>query len=154
MSIKRTIRQRDFIAGAFFFLTGIAVTAVSSNYPLGTAMRMGPGYFPALLGGVLTLLGLAIGFKAFRSARPLTDLSLEPLTLRPALMVSAGILLFAAAIQSAGLALSTIGLVFVSGFAHRQFRWNQLALSALGLTVAAVGIFAYGLQLPFRVLPF
>lgn len=152
--MKRTLQHRDVLAGSFFLLLGLAVALQATRYPLGTAMRMGPGYFPALLGLGLAALGLFIGFKGLRANHALDGLRFEPIKWRPALLVSAGVLLFAIAIQTAGLALSTLALVTISGIAHHEFRWRELLASGLTLAAVAVGVFAYGLHLPFRILPF
>ncbi|MCG6203424.1 tripartite tricarboxylate transporter TctB family protein [Rhodopseudomonas sp. HC1] len=158
MSFRRRLDQREFMAGAAFVLFGISFSLVAVNYPLGTAMRMGPGYFPALLGLLLSCIGVLIGISALRR-RPITDRSASnaPFNwscLRPALLISASVLLFAAAIESAGLALATFGVVAVSGLANREARWPAVSASGIALSVMSVGIFAYGLRLPFRVAPF
>src|ERR1700754_2652406 len=54
--------KNDVAAGALFAAIGIATIATASDYPLGTMRSIGPGYFPILIGGVLALLGAAIGF--------------------------------------------------------------------------------------------
>lgn len=74
--------------------------------------------------------------------------------MRPALLISASVLVFAAAIESVGLALATFGVVAVSSLANSNVRWRSIAASGLVLASASVAIFAYGLRLPFRVTPF
>src|SRR5258706_15523582 len=64
---------KDFWAGLMFIAFGGAFMYVSSNYPMGTAVRMGPAYFPTVLGGMLVALGAIVLFRAFVSkiANPL-----------------------------------------------------------------------------------
>ena len=57
---------KDFVAGLIFLAFGIAAIALSSGYPLGTAARMGPGYFPRILGILLVVLGAALTLRALR----------------------------------------------------------------------------------------
>ncbi|MBI5132684.1 MAG: tripartite tricarboxylate transporter TctB family protein [Rhodopseudomonas palustris] len=158
MSFRRSLDQREFIAGAAFLLFGISFSLIALHYPLGTAMRMGPGYFPVLLGLILSCIGVLIGISALRR-RPIDDAPTTgaPFTwssLRPALLISASVLLFAVAIESVGLALATFGVVAVSSLANRESRWPAVLASGIALSAMSVGIFAYGLRLPFRVTPF
>ena len=57
---------KDFVAGLLFVAVGIAAIVIAANYPLGTAARMGPGYFPRILGILLILLGSALALRALR----------------------------------------------------------------------------------------
>ena len=57
---------KDFFAGVLFVAVGIAAIVIAANYPLGTAARMGPGYFPRILGILLILLGCALALRALR----------------------------------------------------------------------------------------
>jgi hypothetical protein len=158
MSFRRRLDQREFIAGVAFLLFGVSFLIVAVNYPMGTAMRMGPGYFPVLLGLILAGIGVLIAIGALRG-QPIDD---EPRIsapfslsgLRPALLISASVLVFAAAIESVGLALATFGVVAVSSLANRESRWPAVLASGILLSTVSVGIFAYGLRLPFRVTPF
>lgn len=153
MSIRQALVQRDVVAGLLFLATGLAVVAIAGRYPLGTAMRMGPGYFPTLLGGLLALLGACITCKGLRCDRTLGHLRLEPPSWRPPLLISGSVLLFAGAIQSLGLAIAALAVTAVSGIAHSEFRWRELALTSVSLSVFVVAVFAYGLRLPLRVWP-
>lgn len=158
MSVRRRLDHRDGAAGAAFFVFGIAFAVVALNYPLGTTMRMGPGYFPVVLGLILAGLGVIVGLGAYRrhsvaeQAAGSTSLSIPKL--RPALLISASVLVFAVAIESVGLALATFGVVAVSSLANSNVRWRSVTASGLVLASASVAIFAYGLRLPFRVTPF
>jgi hypothetical protein len=158
MSPRRGLNQRDTIAGAIFFLFGIAFSMIAASYPLGTTMRMGPGYFPAGLGLILSCIGGVIAFNALRGAPTSDDASRDRSTpwprLRPVVLISASILLFAVTIETVGLALATFAVVAVSSLANQEFRWPQVLVSGLVLSVVSVGVFAFGLRLPFRVLPF
>jgi len=58
---------KDFWAGVMFIGFGLGFMLVANNYAMGTAVRMGPAYFPTVLGGMLAVLGAAIFFRAFVS---------------------------------------------------------------------------------------
>ena len=59
--------NKDFLAGLLFIAIGLVAVAVARNYPFGTAMRMGSGYFPTVLGGILILLGAWVMGRGLRS---------------------------------------------------------------------------------------
>ena len=76
---------KDFWAGMMFIGFGLAFVLIARNYPMGSAVRMGPAYFPTLLGAMLAVLGAMVLFRAFVSkfAHPL-----KVLTFRPPLLVA------------------------------------------------------------------
>lgn len=143
----RIRNQRDFYAGLLFVLFGVVALAVAADYPMGSALRMGPGYLPTLLGGTLLLLGLLTQARALFSHVNTTT----PWMLRPALVVLSAVLSFAFLIETAGLVLATLALAIVSSLAGEQFRLRELILLCTMLVTLAVGLFAYGLGLPFKV---
>lgn len=144
--------RRDFLAGLFFSTLGVLVGAGSLQYSLGSAMRMGPGYFPLILAAILVGIGLFILVQsvAINSGE---SRQVEAFALRPISLVAAGILIFAFSVQSLGLIVATLGLVIVSGVAYEGFRWRELTLLGISLSAFAVGVFSYGLSLPFQALP-
>jgi hypothetical protein len=146
-------RHQDFIAGGLFCLTGLAVAAGSRQYPLGTAMRMGAGYFPLVLGGLLALLGVFVLLRSIMGHRR-NFRDIGQLMLRPVALIGAGVLTFAVLLGSVGLAGSTVLLVAVSGAAHHESRWRELLPLGMGLAIFGVGVFVWGLGMPLPVLPF
>lgn len=149
----RFLNYRDLIAGSFFSFLGLLAAVGALRLRMGTAMRMGPGYFPFVLGGALIALGLLIAFSSLRISKKEKTDQVEPMSLRPIVLVSIGILVFANIVQIAGLALATVALVTISGVAYRGFRWVELGVLGVGLSIFAVGIFSFGLNLPIQVLP-
>jgi uncharacterized membrane protein YhaH (DUF805 family) len=140
---------RDFWAGLLFLAIGTAVVVIARNYRLGSAARMGPGYFPILLGSVLALLGLAITGSSFR----ITGERVPHLHLRPLLAVLASILVFGLALQPLGFVAAVALLVIVGGFADPELRLRDSIALAAFLVVFSVGIFAALLGLPLPLWP-
>lgn len=141
---------RDFWAGAMFLAFGaaFAVWAVQ-RYSIGSAVRMGPGYFPALLGGLLALLGAAIviGSLAIQGPR------LPRFNLRPLLLVLASCVAYGYLMQPLGLVLATAALVVISALGGHQFKWKEVAVLSVILVVFSVLVFVEGLALPFPLWP-
>ncbi len=148
------VQHRDIVAGLVFFAMGAGVAWGSTAYTLGNAMRMGPGYFPFLLGVLLAGLGLTLVVRHLRELAVLASVPrIEKPCLRSLLLVGSGMLLFALLLQHGGLIVATVALVSVSGVAYRAFRWHELGLLSSSLAVFAVAVFVYGLGLPLQVLP-
>ena len=140
---------KDFAAGFMFIAFGVAAIAIGSGYPLGVAARMGPGYFPRILGILLIVLGAVVTFRALRldGAR----ITLE--SPRPLLIVLGSIVLFALIARPLGLVVATILLIVVSSAASTEFRWKEALISAVLLAALAVAGFIWGLGLQFSVWP-
>lgn len=144
----RLRNQKDLCAGLLFVAIGAVVVFVASGYPIGSAMRMGPGYFPVLLGGILVVLGAAIGGHALWTGDPAP---LPPVRLRPLLLVTLSILVFALMLERFGLVPAIAATVLASCLGGHEFRWLEVAVLAAILAAASVLIFHLGLGLPFTL---
>lgn len=140
---------KDFYAGLLFASFGVAALVLSGSYALGTAARMGPGYFPRALGTLIIGLGAVLCLRGFRSTAELQS----SWHWRPLLIVLASIGLFSLTAQWLGLAVSSLALVFVSSLASHEFRWKEALVSGLVLGIASVAIFVVGLGMPLPVWP-
>jgi hypothetical protein len=140
---------KDFFAGLLFVAFGIAAIVIGSNYTLGTAARMGPGYFPRILGILLILLGGALAIRALR----LKGDTLARWKWRPTLIVLGSVILFGLIVTHAGLVLSTILLVVLASAASPEFRPKEAAISGVLLAALAVGVFVIGLKLQLPIWP-
>ena len=140
---------RDFFAGLIFIAFGLVAIIIGSNYSLGTAARMGPGYFPRILGMLLVVLGAALSLRALK-------IKGDPLprwNWRPMLIVLGSVIAFDVLVNHVGLVLSTIGLVFASSAASREFRPKEALISGILLAALAVGVFIFGLNLQLPIWP-
>jgi Archaeal/vacuolar-type H+-ATPase subunit I len=142
-------RPKDFYAGLLFVAFGVFAIIVARNYPLGTAARMGPGYFPRLLGILLIVLGAALSLAALRGRGP----ALPGWKWRPVSVVLLSVVAFGLVLTHAGLVLSTIGLIAVASTASREFRFKESLLSGVLLAALSVGVFVIGLKLQLPIWP-
>ena len=140
---------KDFCAGLLFIAIGAAAIVIASAYPLGTAARMGPGYFPRMLGILLIGLGALL---AFRGAR-LAGAPLGVWKWRPLVTVLGSVVLFGAMVTHAGLVLSTVVLIVLASSASREFRPREALVSGALLSALAVGVFVIGLNLQLPIWP-
>ena len=140
---------RDLIAGLLFVAVGGAAAITAWRYPMGTALRMGPGYFPFLVGSGLALVGLIVGMRGL-AAR---DQAVEPLHLKPLFLVLAAVALFAVLVDRLGLVITVPLVVLVCYLANPRPRIIEMIVLAAVLTLAAVVLFQRLLELPFRLWP-
>ena len=135
---------KDFWSGILFLGIGSTAILLAQKYPLGTALKMGPGYFPTALGGLLALVGLIAIARSF--IRPGT--ALEPFHWRLVLMVTGATVLFGVLLRGAGLAVAVLVLVLVTAAASVYFRWRTALILAAGLAVFTALLFVKALGLP------
>jgi hypothetical protein len=140
---------KDFCAGLLFVAVGAAAIIIAANYPLGTAARMGPGYFPRILGILLIVLGSALALRALR----LRGTPLPGWQWRPVIVVLGSVVVFGLVVDVAGLALSTVGLILLSSAASSEFRPKEALISGIVLAILAVAIFVVGLKLQLPIWP-
>ncbi|WP_322999111.1 tripartite tricarboxylate transporter TctB family protein [Castellaniella sp.] len=144
MSIRN---QPDFWAGVLFVGAGLAFGLGALRYPIGQASRMGAGYFPALLGLCLILLGAALAWQACRSRAQRA--SIRRPDWRVAGIVLGAVCLFAVALPTLGVLSSVFILVFVSSMAGHDFDWRVAVLVGLGMMAFVWLVFIQGLGLVF-----
>jgi hypothetical protein len=148
--MKITNRQ-DFAAGVMYAAFGLATTAGALTYRMGTAVEMGPGYFPFWLGLLLVAVGIGVAVSALK--RPDEIAHPEPWHLRRTGLILGSALLFGFILTTAGLALSVFAIVLLSSLASEEFAWRTSLLNALILSVLNVVIFVYVLRLQISVWP-
>jgi uncharacterized membrane protein len=137
--------NRDVWAGAMLIATGAAAVVIARDYAFGTALRMGPGWFPSVLGGILVLFGLYLVAQGLRSNEKIEgNWSFRALIVLPLSLVLFGLLM-----EYAGFVPALVVLIVGSSAASREFRLGESLLLAAGLTVFAVLLFIYGLGLPY-----
>jgi putative tricarboxylic transport membrane protein len=146
MAIKA---QRDFWCGLVFLAIGVAFLILAREYRVGTAARMGPGYFPTLLGGLLALLGVAISGAALVGPGE----RFPRLQLRPLLVILASIVAFGLALEPLGFVIAVTLLVVIGGFADPELRLRESVALAAFMVVFSVGVFYALLGLPLTLWP-
>ena len=145
----RIRNPKDFWAGLLFASVGLAAIVLGSRYNLGTAARMGPGYFPRILGMLLMSLGSIIALRALRVDGP----AVPPWRWWSTGVVLGSVVLFGLIVNTVGLALSTVILIVLASSASSEFRWKEALVSGVFLAALAVGVFIIGLKLQLPIWP-
>jgi putative tricarboxylic transport membrane protein len=144
--VKLELRtNKDFWAGLVFAGTGAAAMFIARHYPFGTALRMGPGYFPRLLGGILVLFGLYVMVRGLSVREKIPgNWSVRALIVLPLSMALFGFLM-----NLLGFIPALVTLIFGSAAAGREFKFIEVLLLTLLLTALSVALFIWGLGLPY-----
>lgn len=139
---------KDFWTGIIFLVVGLAAVIIGRDYTMGTAGRMGPAYFPTVLGGLLSLIGLAAVVRSFfrEAGEPIGKFAVKE-----AILILSGVILFAFLIRGAGMVVSVIAIVLISAFASAKFKWKSGILLAAGLALFAILVFIKLLGLPIAI---
>lgn len=157
MNIKS---QKDFFSGLLFIVVGGAFAYGATNYSVGTGARMGPGYFPLLLGIILALLGAVVTFKSLVVETPDGD-KIGKWAWKPLFFIIASNLLFgvllgglpSVGIPPMGMVVAIFGLVVVSSMAGQSFKLKEVLILATVLAVMSYLAFVLLLKLQFPVWP-
>jgi hypothetical protein len=140
--------NKDFWTGVMLIAIGAAAVIMARDYAFGTALRMGPGYFPSVLGGVLVLFGLYLLAQGLRSS----DRIEGGWSLRALIVLPLSLVLFGLLMDHAGFVPALMALIVGSAAAGSEFKFGEALLLAAGLTAFAVMLFIWGLGLPYPLL--
>jgi hypothetical protein len=146
--MKLDIDNRDLWAGLMFAALGAASIWLARDYAYGSALRMGPGYFPTLLGGILIAFGVYLAIRGLRSGEKIAG-GWSP---RALIVVPLAMVLFGFLMQHAGFVPALAAVIFISAAASPQFKLIEVAALTVVLTVASVALFIFGLQLPYPLI--
>jgi hypothetical protein len=143
-----TFHAKDAVAGLLFIAIGVSFAANAlTKLPVGTAFRMGPGYFPTVLSGLLVILGLAI----FLRSLALGSGPIGQLPIRGIALIGLAPAVFGATVDGLGLvgaiALSTL----VAALSSRKSSFRFAFVTTIALTCFCIGVFSFGLGLPMRL---
>jgi len=138
---------KDFWAGIMFLVISLATVIIAREYPMGTAGKMGPGFFPIMLGWILA----AISLITLLGACTTDGEPLERLAYKDMLLILGSVVLFGFFVRGAGLAAAIPVLILVSAFGSVKFRWRPAVALAVGATIFCVLLFVKALGLPLPI---
>ena len=151
MSLRSYALDKDCLGGALVAVIGAGAIAAARRYELGTLGRMGPGFFPTVIGSVMLLTGLAIMVAGLRRAALDADQVKAP-DLRAWILIPLSLLAFILVGEHAGLLPATFSLVLIAAFADRTNRWRGMLMLAAAMTLVALVVFWWGLQVQFPLI--
>lgn len=152
--------QKDFFAGLMYLVVGGSFAIGATEYSIGTGARMGPGYFPLILGVILSLIGLVIAFnatiKGTEDGDPIGKWAWRQVFFVLAANFAFGILLVgipAWGIPAFGLIVAIYALVLIASCARVGVNFKESLVLATVLAVGSYAVFVWALSLQFPVWP-
>lgn len=139
---------KDFWTGIIFLFFGLAAVFIGQDYQMGTAGRMGPAYFPTILGSLLAVIGL---IAVVRSLMRPGD-AVGKFHIKEIVLILSAVVLFGLLMRGAGLVPAVLVLVLLSAYASPKFTWAPSVAIALGLAGFSVLVFVKLLGLPMPIL--
>ena len=139
------LNNRDALAGLLFGTIGVLTYLGAEDFPIGFTERMGPGYFPTMLSVILTLFGICIFVRGLVSGERVEG----RWAWKPLALITLAIVLFGFLMERFGLVPALAAACFTSALAGPEFRLKETLLLTLVMGGFAVGIFFYGLKLPY-----
>jgi putative tricarboxylic transport membrane protein len=139
---------KDFWAGVLYIFFGSTAIIVARDYGMGTGVKMGPAYFPTILGGLLAGIGAISVIRSFITpGTPIGAFAFKGL-----ILVTAPVVLFGFIVRGAGLVVALPLLVIISASASARFGWRPTLIMAAGLTIFCVLVFVKGLGIPLPII--
>jgi hypothetical protein len=140
--------SKDFWSGMMLIAIGAVAVFIARDYPFGTALRMGAGFFPVVLGVVLVLFGLYFAVRGLHdSAKIEGNWSIRALVVLPLAFVAFGVLM-----ERAGFVPAMLALTLGSAAAGREFRLGEVIALSVLLTALCVALFIFALGLPYPLI--
>ena len=148
-AFKFRSNHQDFWAGIMFLGLGILAVYLARDYPIGRAMRMGPGYFPTYLGWLMIIVGSIVGGRSFfrdpTEEEVTTKWAIVPLALMPA-----SVAVFAVLIDTVGLVIAVLSMLVLANASIKNFRPIEFTINFIVLLCIAIFVFQKGLGVPFH----
>jgi hypothetical protein len=143
-----TRNPKDFWTGLLYIFFGASAIIIAREYNMGTALRMGPAFFPTILGAVLAVIGAIAVIRSFIApGTPIGGFSFKGLVL-----VTLSVVVFGFLVRGAGLVVALPLLVIISAYASTRFRWRTTLIMAAGLTIFCALVFVKGLGIPLPII--
>jgi hypothetical protein len=139
--------NKDFLAGLLLLTIGASGFFMALDYPFGSALRMGPGYFPRVLAGILMAFGAFILFRSLFSAEKVKG----KWGWKPLAFITVSLVAFGWTMEKLGFIPALVVMFIVSALGGHEFRWKEVAILTVVMSAFAVGVFVYGLGLPYQL---
>jgi hypothetical protein len=143
----KLLDNKDFFAGLLMIGIGAIAFYMALDYPFGSALRMGPGYFPRVLAGILIAFGIYVGLRGLRTGEKVEGIW----GWKALAYVTAAFVAFGWLMDQVGMIPSLVVLFFVAALAGHEFKFKEVVILATVMILFAYGVFIYGLGLPYRL---
>ena len=139
--------NKDFLAGLLLIVTGALGFYMALDYPFGSALRMGPGYFPRVLSGILIAFGVFILMRSIFSVEKVKG----KWGWKPLAFITVSLVVFGFVMNRWGLIPALVAMYFIAAFGGHEFKLLEVAILTVFMSAFAVALFVYGLGLPYQL---
>lgn len=136
-----------------FIAIGVTFWIGAGNYQMGTAARMGPGWFPSVLGAIMTFLGVLIAGIGLKNQAKFAATDGIGWTWKPVIILTIAVVLFGLVLQPLGMVIAIILLTFISGIAAHDKHYKSLAIITVVMCLLCAAVFVWGLKLQMKLFP-
>jgi hypothetical protein len=143
------LERKDFWSGLMLIAIGGGALFIARNYQFGSSLRMGPGYFPIILGAALVMFGVYFVSQGLRTGAEKLEGSWS---LRALIIVPLSLVLFGLLIDRAGFVPAMLALIICAAAASTQFKLVEVLLFAVFMTAMCVAVFVWALGLPYELI--
>ena len=143
-----TRNPKDFWTGLIYIFFGSSAMLIAREYSMGTAVKMGPAYFPTMLGGLLVAIGAIAVIRSFI----VPGTAIGAFAFKGLILVIVSVLVFGLIVRGAGLVVALPVLIIISASASARFRWGPTLIMTAGLTLFCVLVFLKGLGIPLPII--
>lgn len=139
--------NKDFLAGLMMIVVGVIAFYMALSYPFGTSLRMGPGYFPRVLSGILVAFGIYTGLRGLRTGEKVEGVW----GVKALVLISAAFIAFGWLMDRVGFIPSLVALFGISTLAGHEFKLKEVIILTIVMIIFAWAVFIHGLGLPYRM---
>jgi hypothetical protein len=140
--------NRDFFAGLVYITTGAVGMIIALDYPFGSALRMGPGYFPTVLGGMMIAFGVAVLLMGVKNNEKIKG----GWSIRALIVLPIAAVVFGYVMEHVGFIPALALLIPLAAASGNEFKWKEIIPLTIGLIVISLSIFIWGLGLPYPLI--
>ncbi|HEY7743326.1 MAG TPA: tripartite tricarboxylate transporter TctB family protein [Burkholderiales bacterium] len=141
------LENKDFLAGLLMIVIGAIAFYMALDYPFGSALRMGPGYFPRVLAGIFIAFGVYVGLRGLRTKEKVEGIwGWKALAL-----ITLAFFVYGWLMDRIGMIPSLVVLFFISALAGHEFRLKEVIILTVVMTTFAWAVFIWGLGMPYRL---
>lgn len=140
--------NKDFFAGLLMLAIGAGGFYMALSYPFGTAVRMGPGYFPRVIACILMAFGAFVLIRGILTNEKVTG----KWGWKPLAYISVSLVAFGFVMAHFGLIPALVVMFFVAALGGHEFKAVEVLILTVSMSAFAVGVFVYGLGLPYPLI--
>ncbi|KPK19826.1 MAG: tripartite tricarboxylate transporter TctB family protein [Betaproteobacteria bacterium] len=140
--------NKDFLAGLLLIGVGAGAFYMALDYPFGSTRSMGPGYFPRILAGIAIAFGIVTLLKGVR----MPELVKGRWGWKPLAMITLSLVVFGWVVERFGFVPALVALFFISALGGHEFRFKEVAILTVVMTIFAIAVFVVLLGLPYPLI--